>query len=126
MTTVFPRLAKVAALACGLLLAGSVRHVLGASPEPQVPADFPHFQVPGHETEMETLRDLHWNYYRNSGPAPTLWDEWMSLCTLWPAVQTDNRWMAMRERWRQSFANRHISVEGYVATHQHPSIAHQE
>lgn len=108
------------------LVTSNMGSVLGADSSTQIPQDFPHFQVPGHESEMDTLRELHWRFYEHSGPAPTLWDEWMTLCTPWPAVQTDDRWMKMRERWRQAFANRRISSEGYVATHQHSSIAHQD
>ena len=41
------------------------------------PDDFPRFQVPGHEQEMATLRELFWLHYPGAGPKATLWDEWL-------------------------------------------------
>jgi hypothetical protein len=43
-----------------------------------IPEDFPRFQVPGQEKEMESLRGLFWLHYPGSGPKSTLWDEWLS------------------------------------------------
>ncbi|MBI1785089.1 hypothetical protein HYR69_08080, partial [Candidatus Sumerlaeota bacterium] len=91
-----------------------------------IPDDFPHFIVPGHEKEMETMRQMFWLHYQPAGPMATLWDEWLSGATLWPAIATDNRMNTIRERWAETLSNRHIDSEGYVATHQHASIAHQD
>ncbi len=89
------------------------------------PDDFPRFEVPGHEREMATLRDLFWLHYPGSGPKATLWDEWLTDASLWPAVETAGHSEAMRRRWRDTLTGRIIDAEGYVATHQHQSIAHQ-
>ena len=89
------------------------------------PDDFPHFQVPGQEKEMETLRDLFWHHYPQAGPKATLWDEWLSDVSLWPAVSTGNQSDAMRQAWAATLSARIEDPEGYVATHQHQNIAHQ-
>jgi hypothetical protein len=90
------------------------------------PADFPHFEVPGHEEEMAQLRDLFWLHYPGAGPKATLWDEWLSGPGLWPAVETGARAETMRREWRAALTGRQMDAEGYVATHQHHSIAHQQ
>ncbi|MBX7258604.1 MAG: hypothetical protein K1Y02_19745 [Candidatus Hydrogenedentes bacterium] len=97
--------------------------VFGQEP---VPEDFPAFIVPGHEQEMNTLRNFMWLHYPGSGPKATLWDEWLSTPSLWPAVDTKNAWRYMREQWARTLASRGMDEEGYVFTHQHASIAHQE
>ena len=89
------------------------------------PDDFPHFQVPGHEKEMATVRELFWLHYPGAGPKATLWDEWLPDASLWPAVATENRSDAMRQAWSGTLSARILDPEGYVATHQHASIAHQ-
>jgi hypothetical protein len=93
----------------------------GAAP----PADFPRFTVPGHEKDMATLRDLFWLHYPGAGPKATLWDEWLPAASLWPAVSTGNQADAMRQAWVTTLSGRILDAEGYVATHQHASIAHQ-
>jgi hypothetical protein len=89
------------------------------------PPDFPHFNVPGHEKEMSTLRDLFWLHYPGSGPKSTLWDEWLIDASLWPAVTNDSSCDKFRAQWSNALSSRIIDSEGYVATHQHASIAHQ-
>lgn len=81
--------------------------------------------MPGREGEMESLRRLMWLHYEPAGPLATLWDEWISAPTLWPALEEGNAMETMRERWRSALTGRIIDPEGYVATHQHASIAHQ-
>ena len=88
------------------------------------PEDFPHFTVPGHEPEMEALRNLFWRHYENAGPGATLWDEWIPTPTLWPALNENARLVEIRDRWEKTLTERILDNEGYVATHQHPSIAH--
>ncbi|HEY5915059.1 MAG TPA: glycosyl hydrolase family 65 protein [Verrucomicrobiae bacterium] len=95
---------------------------LTAAPPPD---DFPSFQVPGCEKEMATLRDLFWLHYPGAGPKATLWDEWLPDNALWPAVTTGNQSDFMRRQWRDVLSARIVDPEGYVATHQHASIAHQ-
>ncbi len=89
-----------------------------------VPGDFPRFEVPGQERQMDALRRLFWLHYPGAGPKATLWDEWLSCASLWPAVQTNNHADAFRAQWKRVLSTRIIDPEGYVATHQHASIAH--
>lgn len=93
----------------------------------ELPEDFPRFEVPGAEHEMRLLENLFYRHMHNpAGPLATLWDEWMSRSTIWPAVEGDPAMRPnMRQAWRTALAGRYIDSEGYVATHQHPSIAHQ-
>jgi hypothetical protein len=74
---------------------------------------------------MATLRDLFWLHYPGAGPKATLWDEWLTDPSLWPATTTENRSNLMRQQWNETLSGRIIDSEGYVATHQHASIAHQ-
>jgi hypothetical protein len=97
-----------------------------ARPKINVPPDFPVFTVPGQERAMAELRELFWTHYERGGPLATLWDEWESGPTLWPAVAAEDRMNTIRDRWRAALLARHIDDEGYVSTHQHASIAHQE
>ena len=90
-----------------------------------IPEDFPSFRVPGHDREMESLRALYWLHYPGSGPKATLWDEWLAGPALWPAVVTEGYADRMRDEWDEALSARIIDTDGYVATHQHPSIAHQ-
>lgn len=104
-----------------LLLLCAAAGADGAEP----PADFPRFVVPGAEQEMVTLRDLFWLHYPGAGPKATLWDEWLPDAALWPAVDTNDAAEQMRLRWSEALSRRILDPEGYVATHQHASIAHQ-
>ncbi len=97
----------------------------GLAAQSAPPDDFPRFQVPGHEKEMASLRDLFWLHYPGAGPKATLWDEWLPDASLWPAVSTENKADAMRQAWSETLGARIVDPEGYVATHQHASIAHQ-
>jgi len=74
---------------------------------------------------MATVRDLFWLHYPGAGPKATLWDEWLPDASLWPAVSTDKQADAMRTAWASTLSGRIIDSDGYVATHQHASIAHQ-
>jgi hypothetical protein len=68
---------------------------------------------------------MHWLHYPGAGPKATLWDEWLSAPGLWPGVGTDNFSESMRAQWHAALAARIMDADGYVATHQHTSIAHQ-
>jgi hypothetical protein len=91
-----------------------------------VPAGFPRFVVPGHEKEMDSLRQLFWLHYRPAGPLITLWDEWMPMSTLWPAMGSGSDLQEMRHRWAAALAGRGMNAEGYIFTHQHDGLAHAE
>ena len=107
-------------------LAAEASRSEAARPKVSIPPDFPIFGVPGQDHAMAELRELFWTHYERGGPLATLWDEWESGPTLWPAVTADNRMNTIRDRWRAALLGRHIDDEGYVATHQHASIAHQQ
>ena len=116
----FPRYLVMALLAASPLL--------GAEPTtaPSIPEDFPRFVVPGHEQSMESLRRLFWLHYQPAGPLITLWDEWMPMSTLWPAMGSGGPLQSMRNRWAAALASRGMNTEGYVFTHQHDGLAHAE
>lgn len=115
-------------------------------PPPPVPADFPAFRAPGHQKELDALRDLFWLHYPPAARAltPTLYDDWLASAALWPATLKDavpppppgpnplgipdttgmTGNAATRLRWKQQLSGRIMSDEGYVGTHQHISMAY--
>jgi hypothetical protein len=95
---------------------------VAADVQEPAPPTFPNFTVPGAEDVTEPMRDLFRLHYPAAGPKATLWDEWLSSPSLWPAVEGSME--AFRAQWRQTLTERIIDPEGYVATHQHASIAH--
>jgi hypothetical protein len=94
---------------------------LASAASAQTPEDFTRFIVPGQESTMDSLRELFWLHYPGAGPKALIWEEWLSLSSLWPALQQDE----MAKAWRGALSTRIMTEEGYVATHQHASIAHQ-
>ncbi|MDF2439666.1 MAG: hypothetical protein JWN98_650 [Abditibacteriota bacterium] len=127
------RIASIACVGITLLIGmasypSSCRSQAPQRPSEPVPVNFPRFLVPGHQKEMDGLRSLFWLHYPAAARAasPTLWDEWLSAPSLWPALvagdSADGR--TSRERWRQALSTRIVDREGYVATHQHISMAH--
>ncbi|MBD3183084.1 hypothetical protein GF312_12385 [Candidatus Poribacteria bacterium] len=111
---------KISAVICFML------PIYAAYPNENIPSDFPKFIIPENSQSMESLRELYYLHYIPGGPMATLWDEWLSGSTLWPGVSTDNRMESIRKRWSNALSARRIDPEGYVATHQHASIAHQD
>lgn len=103
--------------------------VSAADAPESIPDDFPRFVVPGHDAAMSTLRDLFYlhykEYHKRKRPMPTLWDEWLSDATLWPAVQSGGMTEKIERAWGEALTARYMDAEGYVASHQHSSIAHQ-
>ncbi len=114
------RLAKQLAAACFVWI------LLAPAHSAPVPDDFPQFKVPGHEKEMASLRALFWLHYKPAGPLIPLWEEWMTISTLWPARGSGPELEAMRMRWAEALAKREINAEGYVRTLQHDGPAHAE
>ncbi|MGB4257537.1 MAG: glycosyl hydrolase family 65 protein [Phycisphaerae bacterium] len=98
----------------------------GPAGAPVIPDDFPRFVVPGREKEMDSLRRLFWLHWQPARPLIPLWDEWMPMSTLWPAMGSGPELRKMRTRWAASLAGRAINAEGYVHTHQHDGLAHSE
>jgi hypothetical protein len=90
----------------------------------EIPDHFPKFIVPGHERQMQRLRELFYLHYRNNGPQATLWDQWLPDALLWPAAGPDLS--SMDRRWAKALSARRIDAEGYVSTHQHDGPAHAE
>lgn len=116
------------AAAVSLILSGGVAIAGAALPEDflssrsaAIPANFPRFTIPGHTTASLALRDLFWHHSSSLGPVATLWDEWLLPPTVWPAYRASRAGAA----WRKALEGRHLDPDGYVATHQHGSIAHQ-
>ncbi len=71
---------------------------------------------------LEALFRLHY------GPRTrtTLWDQWLPMSTLWPAVGDPASAADMRGFYRNSLLERKIDAEGYVSTQQHRGLAHSE
>ena len=86
-----------------------------------IPDEFPHFTVPGFDAETSALRTMNWIHRGRSGPGATLWDAWIASPSLWPAMPDAPQ---LAKRWRSTLEGRIIDKDGYVATHQHGSIAH--
>jgi len=89
-----------------------------------IPKDFPSFTVPGHEAEMQSLRELFWRHNAGNGPAATLCDQWMVCPSLWPALESTGFAENRRQAWDNTLSKRIIDSDGYVSIHQHASIAH--
>lgn len=108
------------------------------APQKLTPAEnFPRFIVPGHEKEMDALNTLHrlhfppvWLDYPRRNPDDglcTLWDEWLTAPCLWAdtsGVMVCDGKATITQRLKNSFRNKIIDAEGYVATHQHEGIGH--
>lgn len=77
------------------------------------------FFVPGFETDMKSLNEMHDLHGAQAFSDCTLWDAWLPHATLW-----NNG--ANRARYRHSFLNRRIDAEGYVSMQQHRGMAHSE
>lgn len=99
--------------------------------------NFPRFIAPGHEQAMEALNALHrlhyppkWLDYPNRNPQEglcTLWDEWLTAPCLWAdtaGLRVCEGKVTITQRLKNSFLNKTLDTEGYVATHQHEGIGH--
>ncbi|MCL2306164.1 MAG: hypothetical protein FWC43_12545 [Planctomycetaceae bacterium] len=92
-------------------------------PNPQIPENFPRFQIQGHDEIGTAMRDLFWHHYPNSGPMSTFEDGWQATPSLWP--DTDKA-QTNRDRWKAAFLARKIDAEGYVTTLQHHGYGHAD
>lgn len=97
-------------------------HALFTGRAEAISADFPTIAIEGRTTESLALRDLYWLHVEKLNPMATLWDEWLLPPTIWPATTAARAY----KQWRETLLSRNISPQGYVATHQHASIAHQQ
>lgn len=89
----------------------------------KIPEWFTRFEIARHPGESQALRDLLWQHY-SPRPMATLWDEWLLEPSLYPA--NPDKYQEICDTWRQTLLTRDISPEGYVASYQHQSIAHQK
>ena len=83
----------------------------------------PRFVVPGHEAAMGSLQSLLALHYPGTGPKATLWDPWLPKAALWPATGQGNQ---LRAAWRAALLSRKMHADGYVSTHQHRGLAHND
>ncbi|MCA9263338.1 MAG: hypothetical protein KDA60_05795 [Planctomycetales bacterium] len=113
-------------VATSLLCVLSIQPGVGADDSSSPPDDFPRFIVPGHEGPMGSLRALFWLHYQPAGPLIPLWDEWMPMSTLWPAVNAEPASKSMRGRWAAALSSRVMNAEGYIHTQQHDGLGHAE
>ncbi len=86
---------------------------------------FPAFQVPGREADMAILGDL-FRRHHSPGTTTTLWDPWLPMSVLWPAIGPSGTADHMRGFIRSALLERRIDGEGYVATQQHRGLAHSD
>ena len=109
----------------GLLMCLGAPTVQGENPEKPTASKpaLPEFIVVGHEREMRLLGDL---YELHHSPRITcsLWDAWLPMSTLWPAIGEEQTAAPLRDFYRRSFLGRHIDREGYVNMVQHRGLAH--
>jgi len=92
-----------------------------------IPEPFPRFDVPGHEVAMDRLREMfHLHHGPSSRPMATLWDAWLPMATLWADDGNAPAANSVRRTTRANLLNRRIDAEGYVSTHQHRGLAHNE
>ena len=92
-------------------------------PHPQIPEDFPRFQIQGHDDIGTAVRDMYWHHFPTAGPVSTFEDCWLVAPSLWP---DSDKWKTNRERWKTAFLTRKIDAEGYVTTLQHHGYAHAD
>ena len=90
---------------------------------PQIPENFPRFQIQGYEETGGAMREMFWHHYPGAGPMSTFEDGWLVAPSLWP--DTD-RAETNRNRWKTAFLARKIDTEGYVTTLQHLGYAHAD
>ncbi|MEW4565057.1 hypothetical protein AB1K70_21210 [Bremerella sp. JC770] len=83
----------------------------------------PQFRVPG---QAETTSQIEAILRRHHSPRTrcTLWDGWIPMSTLWPAVGEDPSAAAMRDFYRDVYLHRQIDPRGYVVMDQHRGHAH--
>lgn len=81
--------------------------------------------MPGHEREMRALRDL-FALHHSPRTNCTLWDRWLPMATLWPALGEEGSESAqpLRDYYRNSLMERRIDPQGYMAMNQHRGLAH--
>ena len=79
----------------------------------------PTFAVPGFESDMKSLEQLHAIHHPNAYVDCTLWDGWLPRSSLWVSE-------TKRLQYLRSLSRRRIDEEGYVAMQQHRGMAHSD
>ncbi len=100
-------------LGCSLLVS------IGAVATAQAQSNVPSFTVPGFETDMRALNDLHALHQRHAFTNCTLWDIWLPHATLWTGPKA-------QASYRRALLERRIDGDGYVAMQQHRGLAHSD
>jgi len=85
--------------------------------------ELPRFVVPGKEKEMQLINTF---FQKHHSPKTTcaLWDAWIPMSILWPAVGEDRSADAMRQFTRRALSTRYIGEDGYVSMNQHRGLAY--
>lgn len=81
------------------------------------------FAIPGHERAAAALNALFALHHPGCGPKATLWDAWLPTPALWRATTADGAPNTFDVAWKDALSARIVDADGYVATHQHASIA---
>jgi hypothetical protein len=107
----------------GAFKLGRLLPVFAAFGAPANAVELPRFLVPGREQETARLEAL---FHKHHSPRTncTLWDAWIPMSSVWPAVGEAETAGEMRGWIRQSLLTRHIDDQGYVTMNQHRGLAH--
>ncbi|PQO45571.1 glycosyl hydrolase family 65 protein [Blastopirellula marina] len=83
----------------------------------------PEFHVPGQESVTQPLEGI---FQRHHSPVThcTLWDAWLPMSTMWPAVGEEASAERCRDFYRASYLAREIDPSGYVTMNQHRGHGH--
>jgi hypothetical protein len=93
-----------------------------------VPADFPRFAFAGHDEAAAILNRYLWHHFSTrGGESPVLFNkEYTTTSDLWMAGALHPGWDApIQTIHRRNLLAVHIDRDGYIATHQHFSHAHE-
>lgn len=83
----------------------------------------PEFNVPGQESITEPLEAMFQRHH-SARTNCSLWDAWLPMSTMWPAIGADPSARDCREFYRRVYLGREIDSSGYVTMNQHRGHAH--
>ncbi|PQO27196.1 hypothetical protein [Blastopirellula marina] len=83
----------------------------------------PEFRVPGKETLTQPLEGMFQRHH-SAKTNCSLWDAWLPMSTLWPAIGNDPSASECRDFYRRVYLAREIDASGYVTMNQHRGHAH--
>ncbi len=90
-----------------------------------IPDGFPQFEVPGMESEVNTVRQMFYHHYLFY-PGPTYNDVYLMKSLAWADTGEDPRFHEFRRGIRKLLSNRRMTPDGYVSSMQHIGLAHPE